>query len=82
MSLFLPLMLASGAWSDPMPTSPILVMQVAEYVREDGNVLLGPHLMTPREIDEMVDRVIADAEEFRRMAKHELDLATSRSRPR
>jgi hypothetical protein len=38
--------------------------------------------MSAREIDEFVDRMLADVEAFRRMAKHELDLALSRSQPR
>ena len=41
--------------------------------QENGKVLIEPHLMTSIEIDELIDRVIADAETFRRLAKYELD---------
>lgn len=78
MQLFIPYMLADGNEDDPLPTAPIVVMQLAMYFPENGRVLIGPHLMSADEIDEQVDRVIADAEAFRRLAKHELDIAQSR----
>jgi hypothetical protein len=79
MSLFLPFVVESNPIEAVLPSNPFIVMRVSEYFPEDGKVLLGPHLMTPREIDEQVDRVIADAEAFRRLAKHELDLAMTRA---
>jgi hypothetical protein len=77
-------MLASGENDGPLPVRPIVVMQVAEFVTEaeHPHPIISPHLMTSREIDEQVDRVIADAETFRRLAKHELDIAQSRDRRR
>ena len=80
MPIFLPVALADGSASTPIHTDPIVVMQLAEYFAEEGGVFIGGHLMTDREIDELVTRVIADAESFRRLAKHELDLAKTRSR--
>ena len=79
MSLFTPLLLATGADDMPIRTRPILVMQISGYCQEGGRVLIGPHLMTPREVDELVDLVVSDAEEFRRVAKHELDIANTRA---
>ena len=80
MSMFLPFMLADGKDDLPIRTAPIVAMRLAEFISEDNKILLGPHLMTSREIDEQVDRVIADAEIFRRRAKYELDLAQTRAR--
>jgi hypothetical protein len=82
MPLFVPLVVASDAATGSFPTFPFVVAQLAEFYQEDGSVRIGPHLMSAREIDEFVDRMLADVEAFRRMAKHELDLALSRSQPR
>jgi hypothetical protein len=80
MSIFLPHLVVDGKGNLPILTSPIVAMQLAEFFQDGRRVLLGPHLMTPSEIDEQVDRVISDAEAFRRLAKHELDLAQTRAR--
>jgi hypothetical protein len=72
----------SDATATGIPIRPIVLMQLAELTREQDCIFIGSHLMTNFEIDELVNRVVADAESFRKMAKHELDLAQSRATPR
>lgn len=62
----------------PIPSNPIVVLRLVEYVPENGSVFIGPHLMSKIEIDELSDRLIKDVESFRRLAKDELELAASR----
>ena len=79
MSIFTPVLLADGKEELPIRSRPIVVMQLAEFFKEEGSVLIGPHLMTPQEIDEFVELIVADAEAFRRLAKHELEVAQTRA---
>ena len=82
MSMFVPLVLSGGESDLPISTNPIIKAELAEFVREGNKVLLGPHLMTSQEIDDFVEYVRSEAEAFRRMAKHELEIANTRSRGR
>jgi hypothetical protein len=45
---------------------------VGWHTDEGGQLLLTPQLMTDREIDEAVDGLIKELEEFRKAAKKEL----------
>ena len=82
MPLLIPFVHDSCRDQDVISHSPIVQMQLAEHSDGDGRVIVGPHLMTDGDIDELVDRLITDAETFRRTAKYALDLARSRSLPK
>jgi hypothetical protein len=77
--LFMPFTLVGESNDTPLPTNPIVLMQLAEYVPEQNQVFIGAHLMTDRDVDDLVDHVVREAESFRRLAKHELDLARTRA---
>ena len=79
MPLFVSETLASGSRDDAIPSGPIVVMRLAEFTPENDGVYIGSHLMTDGEIDELVDRVVEDAQSFRRLAKHDLQIAQSRA---
>ena len=79
MSLFTPHLLVDGKSGLQSPTRPVVVMRLAEFSQDDRAVFIGPDLMTSQEIDELVNRLIDDAESFRRLAKYELDLANTRA---
>ena len=81
MPIFAPQVIESETATTGIQTRPIVLMQLVELIRERECTFIGSHLMTNLEIDELVNRVIDDAENFRRMAKHELDLAQSRATP-
>lgn len=82
MPLFIPLVHEFCRDQDVISHLPVVHMQLAEQSDVDGRVVVGPHLMTERDIDELVDRLKTDAETFRRSAKYALDLARSRSLPK
>ena len=55
------------------PLSPFVHLSLGAYPSEsDGRVLLSAQLMTPGEIDYVVDQLQAELEEFRVAAKKEL----------
>jgi hypothetical protein len=55
------------------PLSPFVQLSVGTYLPEsDGRILLSTQLMTPGEIDYVVDQFQAELEEFRVAAKKEL----------
>ena len=78
MSFFVPYVFSNGRSDTPIPTNPILLLKLADFVSDDGSIFIGPHLMSDTEIDEFVNSLIQNAESFRRLAKHELELAKSR----
>ena len=54
-------------------TAPFVSLSLGTYsTSEEGRVLLSPELMTDREVDETVDQLKSELEEFRRSAKQEL----------
>lgn len=56
------------------PISPYVHLSLGVYSSaEDGNILISPQLMSHQEIDETVDQLIAELEEFRQKAKNEID---------
>ena len=55
------------------PLSPFVQLSLGTYSPEsDGRVLLSAQLMTPGEIDYVVDQLKAELDEFRIAAKKEL----------
>ena len=69
-SLYSPL--ATWKNGDPL-TTPFVSLSLGTYSEsEEGLVLLSPELMTDHEVDETVDQLKSELEEFRRRAKQEL----------
>jgi len=60
------------------PVAPFLRLSVGFSSEKDGNVLLSPQLMTEKEVDETVDGLIKELEEFRRTTKKELESILAR----
>jgi hypothetical protein len=55
------------------PLSPFVQLSLGTYLPEsDGRILLSTQLMTPGEIDYVVDQLQAELDEFRVAAKKEL----------
>lgn len=54
------------------PLSPFLHLSVGTYSKEQEHILLSAQLMTEREIDEVVDQLRNELEDFRKEAKNEL----------
>ena len=63
----------------PIPTAPVLQAILSAYTRNGEHIIVGPDLCSAFEIDEFVNRLISDIEQFRREAKHALDIAQSRN---
>jgi hypothetical protein len=61
-----------------LPLSPYVHLSIGTYGSEDGNVLLSPQLMTAKEIDEVVNSMKRELEEFRKKAKQELQTLKSK----
>ena len=62
-----------GVWKKgEYPTSPFLHLAAGAYSEQHGHVLLSAQLMTDSEIDEVVDGLKKELEEFRTKAKKEL----------
>lgn len=58
---------------DEMQVSPFVSLAVGSYSEdEEGRLLLTSQLMTETEIDQEVDELTQELEEFRRVAKKEL----------
>ena len=69
LALFSPL----RAWKKgEYPLSPFVHLSVGTYSLEQEHILLSPQLMTAKEIDEVVDQLREELEEFRKKAKNEL----------
>jgi hypothetical protein len=65
---------------DP-PLIPFVHLSVGTYsTGEAGDILLSPQLMTPSEIDDEVDSMKRELEEFRELAKAELLAVNKRFR--
>lgn len=63
------------AWKrGELPVSPFLHLSVGTYFEEEGNILLSAQLMTGKEVDEVVDQMKLELDEFRMKAKKELKL--------
>ena len=54
------------------PISPFLHLAVGMHSSEQGNILLSEQLMTGSEIDNVVEEMKRELEEFRKRAKAEL----------
>ena len=55
------------------PIAPFVYLDVATFQRDgDQAVTIGPQLMSVREVDELVDGVIEELENFRKVAKRAL----------
>ena len=68
-----------GVWKKgDYPISPYLHLSVGNHFEEEGNILLSAQLMTSREIDEVVDQLNQELEEFRNNAKKELKVLQDR----
>lgn len=64
----------------PIPTAPILQAILSTHTRDGDHIVVSPHLCSAFEIDEFANELISDLEQFRREAKHALDIAQSRNR--
>lgn len=56
---------------DPL-ASPFVQLSLGSYSQSEEHILLSPQLMTDKEVDETVDKLRDELEEFRRRAKKEL----------
>ena len=54
------------------PVAPFVHLSVGTHSESQGTVLLSPQLMTDQEIDETVNQLRNELEEFRKKAKKEL----------
>ncbi len=55
-----------------LPSTPFLYLAVGTHTPEDGHTLLSSRLMSDKEIDEVVEHLKKELEEFRKKAKKEL----------
>lgn len=55
------------------PFTPYIYLSISEYSEENGKICVSRKLMTDREIDEVVDRLIKQLETARKKAKRELN---------
>jgi hypothetical protein len=54
------------------PVTPFLYLSTGTHYQVEGNLLLSAQLMTVKEVDEVVDQMKLELEEFRIKAKKEL----------
>ena len=80
MPLLTPRLLHDGSDDLPVPTAPILEAVLSDASLDGVRIVISPHLCSATEVDEFVNQLIDDAEQFRREAKHALDIAQSRNR--
>lgn len=62
------------------PAAPFVQVSLGAHFESEGRVLLSPQLMTDKEIDEAVDQLKSELEEFRREAKKEINAVRARIR--
>jgi len=55
-----------------LPISPFVSIAVGSHTETDGHLLLSPQLMTDDEIDNEVEKLVKELEQFRTSAKKEL----------
>lgn len=63
----------TSAGKDDLPFPTFVNLQLTEFSRDDGDILLSPRLMTDQEVDESVDWLIQQLEEARDSAKQILN---------
>jgi len=56
------------------PISPFVHLSVGYHTVSDEHILLSPQLMCDQEIDDIVDKLSHELEEFRKAAKRELKM--------
>ena len=54
------------------PVPPIVHLALGIYSESEGKILLGPDLMTDKEVDDLVDLLLGELEKFCEQAKKEL----------
>ena len=54
------------------PVSPFVHLSVGIHSASEENILLSPQLMSDQDIDETVEKIHRELEEFRKEAKREL----------
>lgn len=55
-----------------LPADPFVSLEVGTHMESDGRLILTSQLMTDAEIDDEVDGLIKELEQFRKAAKKEL----------
>ena len=73
-------LLHDGSDNLPIPALPILQAILSEHTKNGEHTVVSPDLCSAFEVDEFVNGLILDAEQFRREAKHALEIAQSRNR--
>lgn len=54
------------------PVSPFVHLSLGTYMSEQDHILLSAQLMTDKEVDEVVDSLKGELDEFGKVAKREL----------
>lgn len=61
-----------GREKGDLPISPFVHIEVGTHSRDDGHILLSAQLMSDAEIDEAVQQLKSELDEFSKAAKREL----------